>query len=191
MVTLKRTHVIGAALGFLLLCVLGGSYFWYQGEKQKRSAEMERVKIEAEAQIQAERKRTEETKQAVTNAELKAANLPAAKETSRVKPEKEKSASETLVRQRAPQQSAQKTVLPLPAAQPTLQPVTAQPAVQPVVQPPVVQARASPQEFCEGKPNFISKGICDMRECEKPQYFDSGYCKAYRELSARSRRIEN
>lgn len=190
-------RAVAAALCVLVLCVLAGGYFWYQGKQRDKSAAIERIKLEAETQLRAERKKTEEANQAKTEAELKVAKQATANGIARSKTEKDKLAaggsSGAVVKQPVPARIVAQPIL----VQPSAPPVAAQPAPQlvnvppPVVQAPVPQAPASPKEFCEGKPNFVSKGLCDQRECEKPQFVDSNYCKAYRDMQARNRRIEN
>ena len=61
-------------------------------------------------------------------------------------------------------------------------------SVTPVpVQPQVVAQPASPQAFCESKSNFISKNLCDTRECAKPEFSTSSYCIKAIEIASRNR----
>jgi len=43
--------------------------------------------------------------------------------------------------------------------------------------PPPVQP--GPKQFCADRPNFISRGICERRECEKPINAKDPYCEQY------------
>ena len=49
-------------------------------------------------------------------------------------------------------------------------------------------ATVSPQAFCSTKSNFISKALCESRECLKPEHVNSAYCKAFQARSAAAER---
>ena len=59
-------------------------------------------------------------------------------------------------------------------------PISSTPAPTPATAP--VQASRSPQEICADRPNFISRGICERRECENnPAHKGNAYCEKLKE----------
>jgi hypothetical protein len=56
-------------------------------------------------------------------------------------------------------------------------------------QPKGVVARSTPQQVCADRPNFISRGICESRECDKPERAGVQFCIDMHER--RSRRDSN
>lgn len=42
----------------------------------------------------------------------------------------------------------------------------------------------SPQQVCADRPNFISRGICESRECDKPERANAAFCVQMRERRA-------
>ena len=42
----------------------------------------------------------------------------------------------------------------------------------------------SPQQTCADRPNFISRGLCESRECEKPEHANAAFCVQMRERRA-------
>jgi hypothetical protein len=55
---------------------------------------------------------------------------------------------------------------------------------------PVPQIRPtgpeSPEAICAATTNFFSRAICESRECSKPNFFDSNYCKVLRDRASRN-----
>ena len=45
-------------------------------------------------------------------------------------------------------------------------------------------AHRTPQQVCADRPNFISRGLCESRECEKPEQAGTGFCVQMRERRA-------
>ena len=43
-------------------------------------------------------------------------------------------------------------------------------------QKPVIPEQKTPQQVCADRPNFISRGICEARECEKPEREGLPFC---------------
>ena len=52
---------------------------------------------------------------------------------------------------------------------------------QPVPLPAQPQGPRTPQEACAGRPNLISRGVCETRACERPEFRDQAYCVQMRE----------
>jgi hypothetical protein len=44
----------------------------------------------------------------------------------------------------------------------------------------------SPEAICAATTNFFSRAICETRECSKPNFFNSNYCKVLRERASRN-----
>lgn len=65
------------------------------------------------------------------------------------------------------------------------------PAPAPVAPQVQVPVSSSPQASCEGRPNFISKSICDARECAKPEFRSSAYCVRVIEAANRVKPYES
>lgn len=75
-----------------------------------------------------------------------------------------------------------------PNAQQALARLSAQGAAQGGAAPPAAQpAMRTAKELCANRPNFISRGICENRECQKPEHQQEALCKQMKE-SEESRR---
>jgi len=74
-----------------------------------------------------------------------------------------------------------------PAVQPSPPPV-AQPRT-PMPAPTPAPARAATiKELCARSGNVITQGLCEARECLKPQNWNDPFCKQQREASDRTQR---
>jgi hypothetical protein len=182
----------------------GGAWTWLQAHKAEvEQAATRQAEARLQAALRAERKRFEEIEQAkidaeqqashaaavqqaatreaeMTKAELKAAAARAAKEAQARKKEEERLKAEAAERKRLEDAAA--------AASASRTPVAAAPRPQPLPPPvpaPATQtAQASPEALCRSMTNFITRGICETRECIKPQYVASDYCRSLRARAA-------
>lgn len=147
----------------------------------KRYEEVEQARIDAEQQSshflasqQAARREAE-----ATRAELKAAAARAAKEAQARREEAERARVQALERKRAEELAAAASAPRTAVAQPVLPPPRPVPAPPPPAAAQQV-AQASPEALCRSMTNFITRGICETRECIKPQYMATDYCRSLR-----------
>jgi len=201
-----RTRVVAMIIGAVAGAAAAGSlsYMWFQEEKAKIEAEatreadrryqaelrgvrkrlldFEQAKIDAEqesshslAQQEAARRESE-----AARAELRAAATRAAREAIAKRQEAaEKARLEALERKRAEEFAAAAAAARAAAASQRPAPLP-----PPVAAPAVQTAQASPEALCRSMTNFISRGICETRECIKPQYQGSDYCRSLRARAA-------
>lgn len=197
-----------AISGILLSCALAGTgYYWYQQDQQRRASELERSRIEAETKRQLEqqhlaelenaRKLADEAQRARTEAELRLVQLEAEKGNTKRMDEKglaesrgtqARPSKDALAKQRASQAAEADLMLQkqlesnaaaakdragpaAPSAQVARQELS---VVAPVAVP-------SPEAICNAASNFITRAICETRECIKPEYYNSNYCAALRD----------
>lgn len=147
----------------------------------RRYEEVEQARIDAEQQSshffasqQAARREAD-----ATRAELKAAAARAAREAQGRREEGERARLLALERKRAEEQAAAAAAARTPAVVPPPPPARPPPLPKPAA--PVQQtAQASPEALCRSMTNFITRGICETRECIKPQYIASDYCRSLR-----------
>jgi len=197
-----RTRVVAMVIGALAGAVAAGSlsWMWFQDEKAKIEAEaMRQAERKYEAELRGVRKRLLDFEQAkidaeqesshlaqqqeaakreseAAKAELKAAAARAAREAAQArKQQAERERIEAMERKRAEEAAAAAAAARAAAA--AQRPV---PLPPPPPAPPVQTVQASPEALCRSMTNFITRGICETRECIKPQYQGSDYCRSLR-----------
>ena len=208
-----RSPIALVALGALAATavIVAGGVIWYQQEKAALQAESVRLaELQMQAQVRAVRKRAEEAEQARIDAEQQAAHALAQQENARREAEAARTEVRTaaaraareaqlLARRQAAERAQQEAVekrraeeiaaasvqtraaMAAAAASAARAAAAAQAAAS---QKPETQAvAASPEALCRAQANFILRGFCEARECIKPQYIDSPYCRSLRARS--------
>lgn len=202
----RAARFVAAGLLGVTAILIGAGVYLY--ESRRVFGEDERRRIEAEAQRKAEqkyaaelraaRRRIEDAEQARIDAEQQASHALSQQEQAKrdalavrteVKANAERAAARAAqlrrqAEERAQQEAAEKRRLEEAAAASAaaraaaVQPRPAPPPPPRPVEPQVAQA--SPEPICRTASNFITRGFCEARECIKPQYVGSDYCRSLR-----------
>jgi ribosomal protein L40E len=182
--------IAGAVVAFSAMS--GGGYYWYRADQQHKAAEAEarhQLEVQRAAELDAARARAEQAERAAREAELRAAQ--AAAETAQAQARAAEQANREAQARAAQERAAREAQVR--AAQDRSD-REAQARIQ--AEQDAARARAlasqrqlaqrseqTPATFCATKSNFISRAICEQRECQKPVYFNTGYCQAVRQRS--------
>ena len=203
----RGNTILVAALGLSLALLASGAVWFYM---EKRGAEADKVRLlalaqakqHAEAKMQADvraaRKRAEEAEQALIDAEQQVALAGKQQEAARryaeavAKADARTKADKAMREAQSKRQAAERTMQEAQerrrAEEAAMAAAQAKPAPPPPPPPaPKVVAQApppSPPSLCKPLTNIISRGFCETRECIKPEYVNSEYCRAIRARSS-------
>jgi ribosomal protein L40E len=189
--------IVGAVVAFSAMS--GGGYYWYRADQQHKAAEAESKRQEAEARHQLEvqraaeldaaRARAEQAERTAKEAELRAAQAAAeaAQAQARAAEQANREAQARAAQERAAREaqvrSAQDRANREAQARVQAEQDAARARALASQRQPVQRYEQTPAAFCATKSNFISRAICEQRECQKPVYFNTGYCQAVRQRS--------
>jgi len=147
--------------------------------EQKAKAEAEtRALADARAKAEAEERARQETEERMRQLEARSAQL-AQQQEEVVRRQQQ----EEITRR---QQQAEFQKRQLQAQQQKAPPVSVSPSstgAVPAQQLPGKVAALDPRERCASKDNFISKGLCESKACQKPEYKGHPYCERYQQKS--------
>jgi hypothetical protein len=205
---------LGLGVFALVVAIAAGGYYWYQRDLMQKATAAARLRQDAEskrqaelqqqAQLEAARISAEDAERDRERAARKAAQLAteqaaaaqvAQNAKTAAKAVRDRAAKEVIARQQAKdiaereakarrQAESDAAVARIAAGQA----VTSAPTPIPVAPVPQIRQTGpeSPEAICAATTNFFSRAICESRECSKPNFFDSNYCKVLRERASRN-----
>lgn len=214
----RKAIYISIAIAVALVAIGGGSYFVIQQREQQKLAQLEQEK-KAQAEREAQQRALAAAEEARRQAEEQAAKLAQEKVEAEAKQKEmeaqrreaemkqreadvKRQAAEVQRREaeakRMEQEARDRQALAAAEARNRELARAQQEAMRraaeeqqrraaAAVQPP----RRTAQELCSNQRNFITRGICEARECQKPEHQNEARCRQIQESAARQRQQSN